>query len=423
MSSTVWCASMCRSPFAFDRRGRACRAARPGRACGRGTARRSRARARPLPSRLSSTAICVSAVLRSTRGACGAAASVGVHGRRSSAASSGVVLGGRADGDAQAVRGQRMIAVQVLDQDAGVAQRARTSAFASGTRTSTKFVSVGKTTTSASRGERAAAGARARRGSSPPAPRARRPPPRISGAAACVSAFTLYGGRTLSISRDPRRMRRPHSRGAVPPARSSRRCADDEVRRTRARAAGTSRRRTRSRPRRRRRAPAPRRGCARSPRGANRLPVGLFGYASQTSAGRSRSIAVEHRVDVEREIGAQRDADVARRSAYSAFSRYMTNDGSGARTQAPGAAIDGREHLDQLVRAVAEHERRAPSGSGERLRKRRLDRVAGAVRIAVDRHVGDARARARSRSAGGSGNGFSIASSLISPCALCVTLA
>ena len=44
MSSTVWCASMCRSPLARDDEVDHARAARSGRACGRGTARRSRAR-------------------------------------------------------------------------------------------------------------------------------------------------------------------------------------------------------------------------------------------------------------------------------------------------------------------------------------------------------------------------------------------
>ena len=49
---------------------------------------------------------------------------------------------------------QRMIAVQVLDEDAGLRAATRTTRRASGTRTSTKLVSVGKTLTSRLRGER-----------------------------------------------------------------------------------------------------------------------------------------------------------------------------------------------------------------------------------------------------------------------------
>ena len=53
----------------------------------------------------------------------------------------------------------------------------------------------------------------------------------------------------------------------------------------------------------------------------------------------------------------------------------MTNDGSGARTHAPGAAIDRRQELDQLVGPVAEDERGA-FGQRERPGERRFHRVA-----------------------------------------------
>src|SRR6185436_20778676 len=77
--------------------------------------------ARPSPSRLTSTAICVSFVLRSTLAvrAFGMAGPIVSLSYRFQRRDHGVVLGGGADGHAQAVREQRVPAVQVLHQDAG----------------------------------------------------------------------------------------------------------------------------------------------------------------------------------------------------------------------------------------------------------------------------------------------------------------
>ena len=150
----------------------------------------------------SSTVIFVSAVLRSTR-ACarGARAVAFMRSRRQRRFQQRVVLGGRADGDAQAVREQRMPAVQVLHQDAGVLQRGEPGG-ASGTRTSTKLACVGKTVTTPVLAERALRSKRARsRADRGGLLREQSPLHRSStGTTACVSALTLYGGRTLSIS-------------------------------------------------------------------------------------------------------------------------------------------------------------------------------------------------------------------------------
>ena len=177
----------------LDRRGRSGRGARPGRACGRGTARRSRACARPLPSRSSSTPICVSVVLRVDRGRCGLRVGGAFMGIRvaCSAVEQRVVLGGRADGDAQAVGEQRMPAVEILHQDAGVSQRREPRVGASGTRTSTKLACARKhASRPAARRARLPARARSRRiaaacSSSSAACRS------STGATACVSTLTL----------------------------------------------------------------------------------------------------------------------------------------------------------------------------------------------------------------------------------------
>ena len=197
-----------------DRRGRSCRGARPGRACGRGTARRSRARrGRCRRDRRSTRDLRFARVALDARLA-RRVAGVGRTVRQWALIEPGssplqrgeqrVVFRRRADGDTQAVRQQRMPAVQILDQDAAFAcspsnQRGRPRERAP----ARNWSAFGNTVTPGNRASAAASRARSARivaaCSAEPAGVRRA----ARGAAACVNALTLYGGRILSSSRDP----------------------------------------------------------------------------------------------------------------------------------------------------------------------------------------------------------------------------
>ena len=213
-SSTVWWASMCRSPLALDRRGRSGRGARSGRACGRGTPMPVASSARPVPSRLQlDRRSRVSAVLRSTCARADGRSSGAFIGSARTSSLRGwltrtlherveqrVVLLRRADGEPQAVGEQRMQPSRFLTSMPRVAQRrepaprrrAREPARswpASRTRVRRAASPARPSTRARSRADRCRLLARTRRHAAS-----------STGTAACVSALTLYGGRTLSIS-------------------------------------------------------------------------------------------------------------------------------------------------------------------------------------------------------------------------------
>src|SRR5262245_17449028 len=124
ISSTVWCASTCRSPFAWiSRSSMPCRATWSSMWSRKGMPVESAAR--PLPSTLTESAICVSAVLRSAL-----AARVGISASFSQLAytksafgerprelgETARVLFGRPDGEAHAPLEERHAGVEVLDE-------------------------------------------------------------------------------------------------------------------------------------------------------------------------------------------------------------------------------------------------------------------------------------------------------------------
>ena len=140
VSSTVWCASMCRSPIGVHGAGRTRRACRAGRACGRRSRRRSRRRPCPVPSRsISTLGPSTRAVSRSTRA--GAAASPVIRATCADRGQERVGLLRRAGGDPQPA-GQ----ADVADQHAAVQQRlARPPRWSSNRPNSTKLASLSAT--------------------------------------------------------------------------------------------------------------------------------------------------------------------------------------------------------------------------------------------------------------------------------------
>ncbi len=343
-------------------RGRWRRGARPGRACGRGTGCRRRASPRRVPSRSTSTRICVSLVSRwISRLAHGCQPTAG-----RAAPSSRVVLVGGSDGEPQAVGEQWMRAVEVANQYTTARFSDSNAAGASGTRTSTKFAADGKRAT---RRHRVQGGLQARR--------ARRTMRVVCSSRTVAMLEQQLAGRRgqrvhvvgqaqlLEFARSSREL--PIASPRRNPARPSLRdgAHQQQVRDGgRPPAAARRRPRTRSRPRRRRPGPAPRRRGAGSRRAAKRLPGrDCSDRRSRRAPAAAPSIAARIACLVEREVGAQRHADVAQARRRCALISVHGERGLGRQRPWRRAARSAIEtSCEDLVGAVAEHQRRALPG-------------------------------------------------------------
>ena len=220
-----------------------------------------------------------------------------------------------------------------------------------------------------------------------------------TGTTACVSALTLYGERTLSSSAIHAgcadRVAQPHAGhadlrqrahddevGKLEHARQERRVGERVVRLVDDDERPARRARMRS-----------------MSRAANSVPVGLFGIREPDERGPVARDRGQHRVDVEREVRAQRHADEAQvREVRVACGTSRTTDPAPARRRpglATAAVMICRISSEPLPSTSA-----ASSGSASARRSAAFDLVAAAVGIAVDARVGHRGGDLRARLAG-----------------------